>query len=84
MATTPLVLHTGEAVVPMRIRLPTLRMEAHDLLGRPMEDMEPRDKEATMGMEPILPLEDPTAGTEDSLRGDIMDTMLLKVMCPLE
>lgn len=84
MATTPLVLHTGEAVVLMRIRLPMLHMEEHDLLGRPMEDTEPRDKEVTMGMDITLPLGDPTAGTEDSLRGDLMDTMLHKLMCPLE
>lgn len=68
----------------MRIRPPTLRMEEHDLLGRPMEDTEPQDKEATTGMDLILPQEDPTAGTEDSLKGVLMDTMLLKVMCPLE
>lgn len=74
----------GETVVPMRPRLQMLRMEEHDHLGRPMGDTEPRDKEASMGLDITLPLGDLTAGTEDSLTEDLTDTMLHKVICPLE
>lgn len=79
-ATMPPVPHMGAAVAPMR---PMLRMEAeHDHLERPMEDTDPRDT-ATMGLYITLPLGGHTVGMEDSLRGDHMDTMLHKVMCPL-
>lgn len=72
-------------MAPMCIRRLMLRMEEeHDHLGPPMEDTEPRDKEASTGLELTLLLEDPTVGTEDNLREDIMDTMLHRVMCPLE
>ncbi|KAK7898388.1 hypothetical protein WMY93_019241 [Mugilogobius chulae] len=96
-AIIPLVLHTVEVVVLMRTHRLTLRvMEvAHSLLrGRPTEEegMVPLDKEGiTDSLDQVgitdrdlkLPPEDPTVGMEDSLRGDIMDIMRLKVMCPL-
>lgn len=85
--TTHLELHTGGTVVPIGPHHPMLRMEEEHNPPEPrMEDTEPRDKEDSTGLGITRPLEDLTAGTEDSLRatGDITDTMLHKVIFPPE